>query len=146
MKCSIVNGQNKPLTGQIDWQILSETQKGLNMQLVDKGTQRNCPTSRFLTREEVIKDGKQTHPSRLNFIFKHNVPLVVKDDHALILMKKYPTITPYELETDKKDDFIKLSYVELKKVARDKGYSTRETMVKRDVLIKMINEVPNAVL
>jgi hypothetical protein len=116
------------------------------MQLVDKGTQRNCPTSRFLTREEVIKDGKQTHPSRLNFIFKHNVPLVVKDDHALILMKKYPTITPYELETEKKDDYIKLSYVELKKVARDKGYSTRETMVKRDVLIKMINEVPNAVL
>lgn len=115
------------------------------MKLKDTATQVNCPTSRFLTKEELMKGADSTHPTRMNFIFRHGIPLSVRDDHAKVLMKKYPTIQSfYDEKKPKKvkkvDGFEGKSYKELQKIAREKGYSFKETMVKKDVLLEMLKE------
>ena len=113
------------------------------MKLRDTQSQPNCPTSRFLTKEELLKGTDSTHPSRLNFIFRHNIPLSVRDDQANVLIKKYPSIQPfYAKEEPKKvtkpNGISKKPYKELQKIAREKGYTFKETMVKKDILLKML--------
>jgi len=111
------------------------------MKLKDTGTQPNCPTSRFLTKEDLKKETDSTHPTRMNFIFRHGVPLSLRDDHAKVLMKKYPTVIPFDqgVKQKKKEvSYGNISYKELQKLAREKGYTFKETMVKRDVLLELL--------
>ena len=120
------------------------------MKLRDTATQVNCPTSRFLTKEELKEGSNSTHPSRMNFIFRHGVPLSVRDDHAKVLMGKYPTVVPFaqskvekKVKEDPEEEKVlnglgEKTYKELQNIGREKGFSMKEVMVKKDVLIKML--------
>tara|TARA_R100000808_G_C2121905_1_gene133025 strand:- start:77 stop:430 length:354 start_codon:yes stop_codon:yes gene_type:complete len=110
-----------------------------SVRLMDTQTRMNCPTSRFLKKEEIKDKTSETHPGRINFIFRFNMPLEVKSSYAKILMAKYPSVVKYG-EDKKVDKYGTMSYKELKEEAKKKGIPLKETMVKRDVLEKIVRE------
>lgn len=97
-------------------------------------------TSRFLTREEVMRIYPQEgHPRRLSYIFKVNKAENIPTQEAALLLKKYPTLSSAD-EVIKADPINKLGYNELKARARELGYKNKDVMVKKDILIQMIKE------
>jgi hypothetical protein len=105
--------------------------------LIDNQTMPNAPTSRFLTKEEMFDIDRDWIWHRKSFIFKHQIPLVVDRKVADVLVGKYDSINFY----DRKDNLRAMKYLDLKKMAKSKGLSHKETMVNRELLIDAIDKV-----
>tara|TARA_R110000787_G_scaffold140443_1_gene253998 strand:+ start:116 stop:451 length:336 start_codon:yes stop_codon:yes gene_type:complete len=105
--------------------------------ILDKETVPNAPTSKFLTKAEIQKFDSEWIRNRQSFIFKHKIPLMVERSAAEVLVSKYESVCYY----DKKDDYSKIKYNKLKKLAKSKGLSYKETLVTKEVLIEKIIEL-----
>ena len=57
--------------------------------IIDNFAEQGCKTSRFLTREELISVKPNFPQSRMNFIFKHNIPLEVEVGIGKLLVDKF---------------------------------------------------------
>ena len=68
--------------------------KGEHMNITDKEAGANTPTSKFLTKEELLEGGvDQGHfPRRLNYIFKYKRPIDIPEKEAKLLIGKYGSI------------------------------------------------------
>ena len=103
----------------------------------------NCPTSKFLTKEEISKFKPDWNQHRMNFIFKHEIPVNVEDEIAMTLTKKYPSLELVGVSGEKASNvdehkFDDHTYLELKKIAIKNGIPPNKTFVKREELIKKI--------
>ena len=59
------------------------------MEIIDNFAEQGCRTSRFLTREELSSVKPNFPQSRMNFIFKHNIPLEVEVGIGKLLVDKF---------------------------------------------------------
>ena len=59
------------------------------MRIIDIEALKNCPTSRFLRKETVAKLFPDKLPKRMNFLFRHNVPLEVDDKIGKVLLDTF---------------------------------------------------------
>tara|TARA_Y100000310_G_C20625356_1_gene785553 strand:- start:1238 stop:1606 length:369 start_codon:yes stop_codon:yes gene_type:complete len=111
--------------------------------VIDIEAMPHCPTSKFLTKEEIVKFDPGWNQNRMNFIFKHEVPVSVDDNIAMTLTSKYPSLEligvdgKKVLESDKYD-FDDYTYLDLKKLAMENDIPSKETFVKREALIEKI--------
>tara|TARA_R100000664_G_scaffold2996_1_gene7044 strand:+ start:11883 stop:12218 length:336 start_codon:yes stop_codon:yes gene_type:complete len=105
--------------------------------LLDLETVPHAPTSKFLTKEEMQKIDSEWIWNRQSFIFKHNIPLMVERKMADVLVKKYESVKYH----DKKEDLSKMAYNDLKKLAKAKGMSHKDTFVKKELLIQAIEKL-----
>ena len=106
----------------------------MNVQIIDSFAELGCKTSRFLTREE-ISPVKPDYPQhRMNFIFKHNIPLSVETGIGKLLVDKFDEVN-YHGESDSYED---MDYTELKEIAKEKGIKAH--FVKRDDLVQKLNK------
>ena len=105
--------------------------------LLDLETVPHAPTSKFLTKKEMQSVDSEWMWNRNNFIFKHNIPLMVDRKMADVLGEKYESVKYH----DKKEDLGKIAYNDLKKMAKTKGVPYKDTFVKKDVLIQMIEDL-----
>ena len=63
------------------------------MWLIDNDTEPHAPTSKFIGRKEFKDIYPETeHMKRLNYIFKHQIPLQVSSKEGAVLVCKYPSI------------------------------------------------------
>ena len=109
------------------------------MDIIDIDAVMNAPSSKFLKKEEFkhLYGQEYEHlPYRKNFIFKHNIPLKVNDDIGYILLKKYPRLKRADGVSPGK--YTRTSYTDLKKIAMKLGYEYKDTMIKKEDLIKMV--------
>lgn len=106
----------------------------MQVDIVDHFAEKGCKTSRFLTKDE-LRDVKPDFPqSRMNFIFKHNIPLSVETGIGKLLVEKFDEVN-YHGESNSYED---MDYKELKEIAIEKGIDAH--FVKRDVLIQKIKK------
>ena len=105
--------------------------------VLDLETVPNAPTSKFLTKQEMQSIDSGWIWNRNSFIFKHNIPLMVDRKMADVLVKKYESVK-YQ---DKKEDLSNIAYNDLKKMAKNKGVPYKDTFVKKDVLIRIIEDL-----
>ncbi len=139
------------------------------MKIIDREASRNCPTSKFLSRDEFISLFPGQMPRKVDFIFKHNVPVDVEDKVGEMLIDKYPNAIDLlkveeieEVESEvvedkevdpplkvenvnpnvKKDDKLDgMAYNDLKKLAvQQYNIPQKETWVKKPKLIAMIRK------
>ncbi len=112
--------------------------------ILDKEASHGCPTSKFLTRKEINTFDPAWNRWRMNFIFKHEVPLYVTDEVAKLLTDKYKSIEykdgDEEMQVSVEEFYDDYTYPELKKLAVKNGIPYKETMVKREVLVEMLKE------
>ena len=63
------------------------------MWIVDNETVAHAPTSKFIDRKEFNDIYPDTeHVKRLNYIFKHRIPLQVSSTEGAVLVCKYPSV------------------------------------------------------
>ena len=105
--------------------------------ILDRETVPNAPTSKFLTKDEIQKFDSEWIWNRQSFIFKHKIPLMVERKAAEVLVNKYESVHFY----DKKDDYSKIKYNDLKRLAKSKGVPYKETFIKKELLIEKIIEL-----
>ena len=105
--------------------------------LLDMETVPNAPTSKFLSKQEILEFDNDWIYNRKNFIFKHKIPLMVDREDAKALVEKYVSVEFHK----KSDDYTKINYNKLKKVATSKGIPYKETFVKKELLIEKIVEL-----
>ena len=139
------------------------------MKIIDREASRNCPTSKFLSRDEFISLFPGQMPRKVDFIFKHNVPVDVEDKVGEMLIDKYPNAIDLlkveeieEVESEvvedkevdpplkvenvnpnvKKDDKLDgMAYNDLKKLSvQQYNIPQKETWVKKPKLIAMIRK------
>ena len=120
------------------------------MKLTDKRARVNIPSSLFLTRGEFKELYPHLLTSRINYIFKHNVPKEVPDGEAKLLMKKYPHVLRWEPEVDfdetsRHQELKKLKYQDLKKLGSSLGMPFKELSQKTPFLINSIVEKEKAI-
>jgi len=135
----------------------------MNINIIDRDTMPGCPTSRFLRKEEIASHNPDSAlmQSRINFIFRHEIPLPVDKEYAAILIEKYPSIErwmeekippdPQEIDPFPGEELeeipmtfkqlIEIQYTELKKIAVKKGIPFKETCIKRELLAKKVKEI-----
>jgi|TARA_Y100000310_G_C20436793_1_gene694109 hypothetical protein len=103
-------------------------------QYIDKHAEPNSPTSRFLLNKEFsgVVDNRQ---NRLNFIFRHEIPLTIDRKVGELLTQKYPSI---EAMGDGLDEML---YLDLKRLAIKRGINVNDTFVKKVILIDMIRNL-----
>ena len=109
------------------------------MEIIDTDAMMNAPSSKFLKREEYKHLYENTHehlPLRKNFLFKHKIPLNVDDGIGDVLLKKFPRLKRADGVSPGK--YTRTKYFDLKKIAMNLGFPHKETMIKKDELIKMI--------
>jgi len=113
--------------------------------VIDIEAMPNCPTSKFLTKEEVMEIDPNWNQNRINFIFKYNIPITVSIPMAKILVNKYSSLQykdgDEEVQTTEEEYYEEYTYNELKKLAVKSGMPYKETFVKRDALIMKIKEL-----
>jgi hypothetical protein len=109
----------------------------MEVRIIDKQTVPNAPTSRFLTKKEMEAINRDWIWHRKSYIFKHKIPLVVDRKEADVLIEKYDSISYF----DRTENLKKMKYNDLKKMARSKGLSHKDTMVSREVLITSIDRL-----
>ena len=107
------------------------------VEIIDNEAIRNAPSSKFLTKEEMIALDPNWIWNRKSFIFKYKIPLLVDKNIAEALIKKYDFVE----YLNKKNDLKKVKYQKLKKMATQKGIPWNETFVPRDELIRLIDSV-----
>ncbi len=138
------------------------------MKIIDREASRNCPTSKFLSRDEFISLFPGQMPRKMDFIFKHNIPVEVENKVGEMLIDKYPNAIdllkveeeqeaveldiedepdvepPLKVENVnpnvRKDDRLEeMGYNDLKKLAvQQYNIPYKETWVKKPLLIAMI--------
>ena len=112
-----------------------------SVQIIDSMTEPGCPTSYFLTRKEIADISPNFLGHRVNFLFKHKIPLSVHSGYGKLLVDKYDSIEydgVVEKEEIQLDD---MDYNDLKKVAVEKGMAWKDTFIARDELIDKIKEI-----
>ena len=107
----------------------------MNVQIIDSFAELGCKTSRFLTKEEILPVKPDYPQHRMNFIFKHKIPLEVESGIGKLLVDKYDTIT-YEKTEESLDD---ISYTDLKEIAVKKGINPH--FVKKDDLTEKLRKL-----
>lgn len=109
----------------------------IQVEIIDNEAIRNAPSSKFLTKEEMVALDPNWIWNRKSFIFKYKIPLLVDKNIAEALIKKYDFVE----YLNKKNDLKKVKYQKLKKMATQKGIPWNETFVPRDELIRLIDSV-----
>jgi hypothetical protein len=105
------------------------------VEIIDEDAVQYAPSSKFLSKEEMITVNPNWIWHRKSFIFKHKIPHIVDSNIAKMMVDKYPTV----IYVDTKQDLINVKYQKLKKMAANKGIPWANTFVKKDELIRMIN-------
>ena len=117
------------------------------MWIVDNDTVAHAPTSKFIDRKEFNDIYPDTeHVKRLNYIFKHKIPLQVSAKEGSVLVCKYPSVVECnewgEEINEMMNETLKIKEMpwgELKSYAvKDCGIPFKETTVKRDALEALI--------
>ena len=117
------------------------------MWIVDNETVAHAPTSKFIDRKEfndIYPDIE--HVKRLNYIFKHKIPLQVSAKEGAVLVCKYPSVVECnewgEEINEMMNETLKIKEMPwgtLKSYAvKDCGIPIKETTVKRDELEALI--------
>ena len=102
--------------------------------IIDHFAELGCKTSRFLTKEELSSVKPEFPQSRMNFIFKHNIPLEVEVGIGKLLVDKFNELDYVQGEKSYDD----MNYTELKERAKIKGVNAH--FVKKDVLIDKLKK------
>ena len=117
------------------------------MWIVDNETVPHAPTSKFIGRKEFNDIYPDTeHVKRLNYIFKHRIPLQVSAKEGSVLVCKYQSVVECnewgEEINEMMNETLKIKEMpwgELKSYAvKDCGIPFKETTVKRDALEALI--------
>ena len=117
------------------------------MWIVDNETVAHAPTSKFIDRKEFNEIYPDTeHVKRLNYIFKHRIPLQVSSKEGSVLVCKYPSVVECnewgEEINEMMNETLKIKEMPwrtLKSYAvKDCGIPFKETTVKRDALEALI--------
>ena len=117
------------------------------MWLLDNETVPHAPTSKFIGRKEFKDIYPETeHMKRLNYIFKHQIPLQVSSKEGAVLVCKYPSIvecTEWGEEINELMDMTSkikaMTWSDLKSFAvKDCGIPFKETTIKRVALENLI--------
>ena len=117
------------------------------MWLIDNETVPHAPTSKFIGRKEFKDIYPETeHMKRLNYIFKHQIPLQVSSKEGAVLVCKYPSIvecTEWGEEINELMDMTSkikaMTWSDLKSFAvKDCGIPFKETTIKRVALENLI--------
>ena len=109
----------------------------IQVEIIDNEAIRNAPSSKFLTKEEMVALDPNWIWNRKSFIFKYKIPLLVDKNIAEAMINKYDSVE----YLDKKNNLKKVKYQKLKKMATQKGIPWNETFVPRDELIRLIDSV-----
>ena len=107
------------------------------VEIIDEDAQINAPSSKFLTKEEMISADPNWIWQRNSFIFKYKIPHIVDSNIAKLMVDKYESVK----YVNKKQDLSNVKYQKLKKIAADKGIPWSDTFVKKDELIRMIDNI-----
>ena len=117
------------------------------MWIVDNETVAHAPTSKFIDRKEFNEIYPDTeHVKRLNYIFKHRIPLQVSAKEGAVLVCKYSSVvecTEWGEEINEMMDTTNkikaMAWHDLKSFAvKDCGIPFKETTIKRDALENLI--------
>ena len=117
------------------------------MWIVDTDTVAHAPTSKFIDRKEFNDIYPDTeHVKRLNYIFKHRIPLQVSAKEGSVLVCKYPSVVECnewgEEINEMMNETLKIKEMpwgDLKSYAvKECGIPFKETTVKRDALESLI--------
>ena len=117
------------------------------MWIVDNETVAHAPTSKFIDRKEFNDIYPDTeHVKRLNYIFKHRIPLQVSAKEGAVLVCKYSSVvecTEWGEEINEMMDTTNkikaMAWHDLKSFAvKDCGIPFKETTIKRDALENLI--------
>jgi|TARA_R100000501_G_C2577309_1_gene81885 hypothetical protein len=126
------------------------------MKLIDREAIPNAPSSKFLSRDEVVKLFPGIMPKKMNFIFRYDIPMEVGDNVGEKLIDKYPNalevdgkiekmkdepelkIEPVGVDKRKPDELDRMKYQALKSLAVQYGIPSRRTFVKKPELIALI--------
>ena len=117
------------------------------MWIVDNETVPHAPTSKFIDRKEFNDIYPDTeHVKRLNYIFKHRIPLHVSSKEGAVLVCKYSSVVECnewgEEINEMMNETLKIKdmrWSELKSYAvKECGIPFKETTVKRDALEALI--------
>ena len=117
------------------------------MWIVDNETVAHAPTSKFIDRKEFNEIYPDTeHVKRLNYIFKHRIPLQVSSKEGAVLVCKYTSVVECnewgEEINEMMNETLKIKEMPwgtLKSYAvKDCGIPFKETTVKRDELEALI--------
>ena len=106
----------------------------MQVDIIDSFAEEGCKTSRFLTKDELRDVKPDFLQSRMNFIFKHNIPLSVETGIGKLLVDKFDEVN-YHGESDSYED---MDYTELKEIAKEKGIKAH--FVKRDELVQKLKK------
>ena len=106
--------------------------------IIDDDAVKNAPSSKFLTKEEMVSIDSNWIWSRKSIIFKYQIPQYVDSGVAEAMIKKYPSV---RLEKPI-NDYKGVKYNDLKKMAVKKGIRWSDTFVERSELVKIINQAP----
>ena len=117
------------------------------MWIVDTDTVAHAPTSKFIDRKEFNDIYPDTeHVKRLNYIFKHRIPLQVSAKEGSVLVCKYSSVVECnewgEEINEMMNETLKIKEMpwgDLKSYAvKECGIPFKETTVKRDALETLI--------
>ena len=117
------------------------------MWILDNETVPHSPTSRFIDRKEFNDIYPETeHVKRLNYIFKHRIPLQVSSKEGAVLVCKYPSVVECNEWGEEINEMMnetlkikEMNWNELKSYAvKDCGIPFKETTVKREELEALI--------
>ena len=106
----------------------------MNVQIIDSFAEEGCKTSRFLTKEEILPVKPDYPQSRMNFIFKHEIPLEVESGIGKLLVDKFDEVDYVQ----KEKSYEEMEYTKLKEIAIEKGVNAH--FVKKDVLIDKLTK------
>ena len=117
------------------------------MWIVDNDTVAHAPTSKFIDRKEFNEIYPETeHVKRLNYIFKHRIPLQVSAKEGTVLVCKYPSVVECTEWGEEINEMMNttnkikaMTWSDLKSFAvKDCGIPFKETTIKRDALESLI--------
>ena len=117
------------------------------MWILDNETVPHAPTSRFIDRKEFNDIYPETeHVKRLNYIFKHRIPLQVSSKEGAVLVCKYPSVVECNEWGEEINEMMnetlkikEMDWNDLKSYAvKECDIPFKETTVKRDALEKLI--------
>ena len=105
------------------------------VEIIDEDAIKYAPSSKFLSKEEMITIDPNWIWHRKSFIFKYKIPHIVDSNIAKMMVDKYPTV----IYVDRKQDLKNVKYQKLKKLAANKGIPWADTFVNKEELIRMID-------
>ena len=117
------------------------------MWVLDNDTVPHAPTSKFIDKKEFKEIYPETeHVKRINYIFKHRIPLQVSAKEGAVLVCKYPSIVECTERGEEINEMMnetlkikEMDWNDLKSYAvKDCGIPFKETTVKRDALEALI--------